>query len=81
MKYFTFYRESNNFDDILKDSKKYIKLKIKWSNYLMLGISEYKTDSVSSIIMLKYGDDMVTDLVKDFTPKPDIDYIPKRRIK
>jgi hypothetical protein len=81
MKYFTFYRESNNFDDILTDVKKNAKLQIKWGNHLLLGISEVKTDSICSIITLKYGDDMVNGLTKDFTPKPNIDYIPKRNVK
>ena len=83
MKYFTFYRESNKFDDILKDInlKKYIIEKIRWDNYLTIGMSEYSTDSekLFSYIMLKYGDEMRNSLTKDYSPIPNVDYIPIRR--
>jgi hypothetical protein len=80
MKYITFYNESDNFSEILNDTdiKKYAKLKIKWSNYLMIGLSEYKSESIISIITLKYGDNMVNNLTKDFTPIPKVDYFPKK---
>lgn len=79
MKYFTFYRESNNFDDILNDAKKVAKLQIKWGNHLMLGVNRSKNESACSILLLKYGDDMVNGLTKDFTPKPNVDYIVKKK--
>ena len=83
MKYYTFYRESDNFDDILKDIslKKFISELIRWYNYLQIGISEYKKDAekICSYITLKYGEEIRTNLTKDYTPKPYIDYVPIRR--
>lgn len=83
MKYFTFYRESNNFDDILKDInlKKLITTKLRWDNYLMIGINKHKKDAEKtfSYITLKYGDEMRTQLTKDYSPRPHEDYIPVRR--
>lgn len=80
MKYFTFYRESNKFDDILNDAsiKKYIKMKIKWDQHLLIGVSDLQDSSAISMITLKYGDEMVNNLTKDFTPIPGIDYKPKK---
>ena len=79
MKYITFYRESNDFDDILNDPniKKNIGTKIKWANYLRIGIID-KKDTMFSYITLKYGDEMRNSLTEDYSPKPNIDYIPKR---
>jgi hypothetical protein len=83
MKYYTFYRESNNFDDILNDInlKKLITTKLRWDNYLMIGINKFKKDAEKtfSYITLKYGDEMRTQLTKDYSPVPHVDYIPVRR--
>jgi len=84
MKYYTFYRENNNFDDILKDVsiKKYVTEKVQWKNFLMIGINEYKhkdADKIYSYITLKYGDEIRNQLVKDFTPIPNVDYVPIRK--
>ena len=83
MKYFTFYRESNNFDDILNDInlKKLITTKLRWENYLMIGINKFKKDAEKtfSYITLKYGDEMRTNLTKDHRPIPNLDYTPIRR--
>jgi hypothetical protein len=80
MKYFTFSREDNNFDDILKDVnlKKRIDFKLRWYQHLMIGMVE--DDRTSSYITLKYGDEMVNEMVKDFSPIPGVDYTPKRKI-
>ena len=80
IKYYTFYRENNKFDDILKDNniKKVIHLKIKWYQHLMIGINEDGNDRHFSYITLKYGDDMKKLDYKDRTPIPNIDYIPKK---
>lgn len=80
MKYINFYRENNNFDDILNDTniKKHIKEKIKWLNYLRIGIKESE-ERIFSYITLKYGDEMRNKLTEDYSPIPHIDYIPKRK--
>ena len=77
MKHITFYRENSNFDDIIKDPnlKKVIYEKTKWFQHLTLGIQD--DEKIFSYITLKYGDDIRTDVVKDFSPIPNIDYIPK----
>jgi hypothetical protein len=81
MKYYTFYRESNNFDDILSDKpvKKIIATKIKWHQHLMIGIHKEGNEQNFSLITLKYGEDMVNNLTKDFTPIAGVDYMPKKR--
>lgn len=79
MKYYTFYREDNNFDDILKDSivKPIIDTKIRWFQHLMLGVSD-KNEGTLSYLTLKYGDEIVANSHKDFTPVAGVDYIPKK---
>jgi len=79
MKYYTFYRENNNFDDILSDTniKKIMSTKLSWYQYLMIGIDDGNERSLS-YITLKYGDDMKPPDIRDFTPVPGIDYIPKK---
>jgi hypothetical protein len=78
MKYYTFYREDNKFDDILNDInlKKVIDEKIRWSQHLVIGLQD--DDKTSSYITLKYGDEMKNEVVKDFSPVPGVDYIPKK---
>lgn len=80
MKYITFYRENNNFDDILNDTniKKTFDEVISWHQHLTIGIQESeKNNQTFSYIALKYGDEMQNDVIKDFSPIPGIDYIPK----
>ena len=79
MKYYTFYRENNNFDDILNDTiiKKIVDEKLRWYQYLIIGMNE-KNEQSFSYITLKYGDEMKQELVRDFSPIPGFDYIPKR---
>ena len=81
-KFYTFYRENNDFTDILNDAniKKVIDAKISWWRHLMIGIEESKNSGIFSYITIKYGDEMMTSLVKDFTPVPGIDYVPKKDI-
>jgi hypothetical protein len=78
MKYITFYRESDDFEDILKDTniKKLIYEKTKWFQHLTLGIQD--DEKIVSYITLKYGDSIQTNLVKDYSPIPNIDYLPKK---
>ena len=81
MKYYTFYRENNNFDDIQSDNivKKFAETKIKWYQHFMIGMRKDGNDQNFSMLTLKYGEDMVNNLTKDFTPIPGVDYIPKKR--
>ena len=79
MKYYTFYRENNNFDDILTDTiiKKIIDERFRWYQYLIIGMND-KHEQSFSYITLKYGDEMKQELVRDFSPVPGVDYVPKR---
>jgi hypothetical protein len=81
MKYYTFYRENNNFDDIESDNivKKFADTKIKWYQYFMIAMKKDGNDQNFSMLTLKYGEDMVNNLTKDFTPVAGVDYIPKKR--
>ena len=81
MKYFTLYRENNNFTDILSDAvlKKTIDEKIMWYRHLLVGISEHRNQDSISYMTLKYGDDMVSNLTPDYSPIAGVDYIPRKR--
>jgi hypothetical protein len=80
MKYFTFCRESNNFDDIINDVsfKKHIDYLTTWTNHCRIGINEKNNDNIFSYITIKYGDEMINALTKDHSPIMNIDYIPKK---
>ena len=80
MKYYTFYREDNKFDDILKDPvvKKNIKQSNKWYQHLELGFDVTTDAGTYSYIVVKYGDDIKTKLTEDYSPVPNKDYIVKR---
>ena len=80
MKYFQFYRESNEFQDILEDPslKKKIYTKIQWRNYLLIGLANID-DNILSYIEIKYGDSIRNSLSKDYSPIPYVDYVPIKR--
>lgn len=84
MKFLVFKRESNRFDDIIKDPalKNKYKTKITYANHMILGFPE-EDDSTKllSYIVLKYGDDMLDydSLVPDRSPVPYKDYVPIRK--
>jgi hypothetical protein len=82
MKYYTFYRENNNFSDILTDNniKKVVDMKISWHRHLMIGLKETTNSGTFSYITLKYGDEMIPSITKDYSPVPGIDYTPKKDI-
>ena len=82
MKYYTFYRENNNFTDILTDNniKKVVDMKISWHRHLMIGLKENTNSGTFSYITLKYGDEMIPSITKDYSPVPDVDYVPKKDI-
>ena len=81
MKYYTLYRENNIFTDIEADPivKRFADTKIRWYQYYMIGISTYVKDSDQyfSLLTLKYGDDMIQSICKDYSPVPGVDYVPK----
>jgi hypothetical protein len=81
MKNLYFYRESNDFKDILNDPtiKKSIKEITRMYGYLILGMPDSTHEHVISYITLKYGDNLRSSLVKDFTPIPNVDYTPIRK--
>jgi hypothetical protein len=82
MKYYTFYRENNQFTDIENDPvvKRFADTKIRWYQHYMIGISTYIKDSDQyfSILTLKYGEDMIQSVCKDYSPVPGVDYVPKK---
>lgn len=80
MKYYTFYRESNDFTDILNDQsiKKEIDVKIMWKNHLLIGLHYNVTDQLLGYIVLKYGEDITKLTTKDYSPVANIDYTPKK---
>jgi hypothetical protein len=80
---FYFFRESNDFSDILSDPsiKKSIRLKIKTFQHLIISLNEYEENSTTeSYIMLKYGESLTKIVEKDRTPIMYIDYIPKKPV-
>ena len=85
MNFIQFYRESNKFDDIIKDPalKNKYKTKIQYNNNLLLGFPEEADDSskILSYILLKYGDEIIefNKLVPDRSPIMGVDYVPKRK--
>jgi hypothetical protein len=82
MKKIIFYRESNIFDDILKDAtvKKYAKTRLQFKEYLILGIDD-QYDMYTSYLMIRFGDDVVDlhHLIPDRTPVMNKDYVPKKK--
>ena len=79
MKTYIFKRESNDFDDILNDPtiKPEFRTVLSWQDHIMICTETYgDEDEINSYILLKYGDDLAKDLIKDFSPKPYIDYQP-----
>lgn len=78
MKYYTFYREQGDFTDILNDInvKSNICVKIQWRYHLLVGFKTNVQESVLGYIVLKYGDEMKALSNRDYTPKPNVDYIP-----
>lgn len=78
MKHFNFQRQDNNFDDILSDEniKPHVCVTIKYLNGLILGFTYQTSDSILGYIVLKYGEDIKPISEKDYSPVPNVDYIP-----
>lgn len=81
MKHYTFYRESNNFDDILNDIsiKKSVKFKIRWLNHLVLGFGFAPDDKLLGYVVLKFGEDIKKMIEFDYSPIAGKDYVPAKR--
>ncbi len=79
MKYYTLYREDNDFSEILKDAaiKKHIFFKVSFHQHLIIGLNREK-EKVIGYIVLKYGEYITNLIEKDYTPIPGVDYIPQR---
>lgn len=86
MKGFVFKRNTDNFADILSDKhiKKHIYVHIEYMSHLILLMLDNndKIDELRTYITLKYGEDLVNfnDFVKDRTPVPNVDYVPKKKL-
>ncbi len=83
MKTFVFKRENNKFDDILKDKviKPAIREKYKFSEYLIVRVED--KPEVLAYLTLMFSEELLNmrDLVPDRTPKPNIDYAPRKNKK
>ena len=81
MTHLFFKRESECFDDILKDAKSNkIRTTITFSQFLLLDL-EGIPESITSFFMLKYSEDVVglSNLIPDRSPIPYKDYIPQQK--
>lgn len=75
-KTFYFYRENNQFDDLLSESSiKKALYKMTCHQYLI--VNGMFTMQELAFLTIKYGDEMKSPVV-DYSPKPGIDYIPKK---
>ena len=81
MKTFIFHRENNKFDDILKDKniKSAIRETYIFDEHLIIRLEE--KPEVLAYITLMFSEEFVRmkDLVPDRTPKPNIDYTPRKK--
>lgn len=79
MRQIYFYKENNDFSELLKDQilKKHIKEKTSWYQHLCIGIDA--KDEVYSYLTLKYGDNILSSVTKDYSPVMHIDYAPVRK--
>lgn len=79
---YIFFRQNNDFEDILKDKNliKYFDIKVSWHQHLMLTSFKLPPD-VSTYILLKYGDSVINSdrIITDRTPKPFVDYYPSSK--
>lgn len=82
MKKLLFTRESNKFDDILKDPSIRGKFchKISWVDNLLLCFEDTdKNSQIINYILLKYGDDIKNLDIPDRSPVMHKDYTPKNK--
>lgn len=83
MKYYFFYDENNNFENILNDKiiKKNIVTKISYYQYLILGFDDDVSEGNLSYIIVKYGEQIkpTKNIIPDRTPIPNKDYRPNKK--
>lgn len=83
MKTFVFNRENNKFDDILKDRviKPAIREKYQFAEHLIIRVED--KPEVLAYLTLIFSEELksMKDLVPDRTPKPYIDYTPRKNKK
>lgn len=85
-KLFAFQSPKNSWNGLCQDKniKKFIAIKLEWSESLLLYMNENFTSELESYLNLKYSDIIVpvTTIMPDCTPEPYKDYIPvyKKRI-
>lgn len=81
MKTFVFNRENKKFDDILKDKviKPAIKEQYRFNTHLIIRVDE--KPEVLAYLTLLFSEELksMKDLVPDRTPKPYVDYTPKKK--
>ena len=77
---FNFHRNSDDFTDILTDTqfKNKIVSTVKFPRYLIITLKNDIPDSIFTYITLKYGDDLVDEMVPDRKPIMYKDYTPKK---
>lgn len=82
MKYYVFNRTTNDFSDIINDAslKNKIFTKIKFPNRLLLGISSKEIEELDTYLRIKYNGEIASleQHVKDLSPVPHVDYIPRK---
>ena len=81
MKTFIFHRENNKFDDILKDKniKSAIKETYTFDEHLIIRLEE--KPEVLAYVTLMFSEEFISmkDLVPDRTPRPYVDYTPRKK--
>lgn len=81
MKTFVFHRENNNFDDVLNDKviKPAIRERYRFDEHLIIRVDD--RPEVLAYLTLIFSEELMSmkDLVPDRTPKPYIDYAPKKK--
>lgn len=83
MKYYFFYAENNNFNDVLNDKiiKKHLSTRIAYYQYLILGFDESIPESILAYMFVKYGEQIkpTTNIIPDRKPIPNKDYKPDKK--
>lgn len=83
MKYFLFYSENDDFENILNDKiiKKHLVAKISYYQYLILGFDDNIPEGNLSYMIVKFGEQIkpTTNIIPDRTPIANKDYRPDKK--